>query len=261
MEKISAVIITFNEANRISRTVESLDGVADEIMVLDSLSTDRTVEIAKSLGCRVESRKFNGFGAQRQYATSLATHRYVLFIDADEVLSPRLRQTIIDLKSRQFEHRIYAMSRLNFYCETPIKRCGWYPDTQIRLFDKRYARWSLNGINESVLFHEALTPFHLDGDILHYRCESAAEYRTTLTTHAAIHADMLVSSGRSIGWLTPHIEALKAFTGTYLIRGGIFEGAPGRHISVEQYRATLLSWRLARQKQKSSAVQTTDTSE
>lgn len=243
---ISAVILALNEAGRIAAAIESLRDVADEVIVVDSLSADSTAEVARSLGCRVESRRFAGFGAQRQYATSLTSHRYVLFIDADEVLSPALRESLIELKKRPFEHRVYSMSRLNFFCDTPIKRCGWYPDRRVRLFDKRYATWNLHDINEDVIFPDTLQPFPLEGDILHYRCTSAEGYRRTLASHARIAARVLAAKNSSISPLTPHWEALKTFMKTYFSLGGIFEGAPGRKISREQYRATLLSYRLAR---------------
>ena len=97
------------------------------------------------------SGNFDGFGAQRQYATSLTTHQYVLSIDADEVLSPALQESILRLKEEGFSHRVYSVARLNFYCGFPVRHCGWYPDRQIRLFDKRYANWNLRDVSEAVI--------------------------------------------------------------------------------------------------------------
>lgn len=253
MEKISAVIIALNEQRRIADAIDSLQGVADEIIVVDSFSTDATVDIALEKGCRVERRRFDGFGAQRQYATSLASNRYVLFLDADEVLSPALRKSLTDLKSRPFEHRVYAFSRLNFFAGNPVRHCGWYPDTQVRLFDKRYATYNFHDINERVIFPDTLTPFPLEGDILHYRCNSRAEYRDKLTAHARIHAGVIAASGRTLHTLRPHIEAVKAFIGSYIAAGGIFEGESGRAIAAEHYNAALLSFRLARSLRHASA--------
>lgn len=158
MEKISATIIALNEEKRIAACLESLRDVAEEVIVVDSGSTDATVSICHNYGCKVTLRPFDGFGAQRQYATSLTTHQHVLSIDADEVLSPALRQSIIALKETGFTHRVYSMSRLNFYCGYPVKRCGWYPDHQIRLFDKRYAAWNLRDVAEKVIFRDSVRP-------------------------------------------------------------------------------------------------------
>ncbi len=175
-KKISVTILTRNEASRIEACLQSLDGVADEIIVIDSFSTDDTVEICQRHGCKVTRRHFPGYGAQRQYATSLASHHYVLSVDADEVLSPALRGSLMKLKQDGFAHRVYSFSRLNFYCGVPVRHCGWYPDVQIRLFNKRYANWDLRNVSEQVMFPDTLRPQLVDGDILHYRCSTPEEY-------------------------------------------------------------------------------------
>lgn len=246
MEKISAVIIALNEESRIAATIGSLEGVADEIIVVDSFSTDRTVEIARGLGCRVEQRHFSGFGAQRQYATSLTTYRYVLFIDADEVLSPGLRKILIEMKTRPFAHRVYSMSRLNFFCDNPIRHCGWYPDRQVRLFDKRYASWNFHDIGERVIFPDTLHPEALDGDILHYRCSDVKEYGTKLDHQAEIYGRVIAARLRKVGSFVPQWNAFKAFFRCYISDGGILEGRPGRQISAQHFRSTLKSYKIAR---------------
>lgn len=156
MSKISATVITLNEASRVRACLESLRDVADEIVIIDSGSTDGTVEICRKFGAKVHHRQFSGYGAQRQYATSLTTHPYVLSIDADEILSPALRKSILEIKNSGFSHRVYSFARLNFFCGDPVKHCGWYPDYQVRLFDKRYAGWDLRDVSERVIFRDSL---------------------------------------------------------------------------------------------------------
>ncbi len=246
MEKISAAIIARNEEKRIEQCIKSLDGIADEIIVVDSFSTDRTVEICRELGCRVVQRQFTGFGAQRQYATSLTSHRYVLAIDADEVLSPALRQSLMKLKETAFQHRVYSFSRLNFYCGRPVKQCGWYPDRQIRLFNKSYANWNLRDVFEKVIFPETLRPEPVDGDILHYRCSNYEEYHHAQQHHAAILGHVLAVKNKHISAFQPHFHALKSFVSTYIGEQGIMGGTDGRAICVERYRSVLFAWRLAR---------------
>lgn len=243
---ITATILAYNEEKRIDACLASLCGVADEIIVVDSGSGDRTVEICKAAGCKVCTRKFDGFGAQRQYATSLATHQYVLSIDADEQLSPALQESLRRLKSEGFGHRVYMMSRLNFYCGVPVKHCGWYPDMQIRLFDKRYANWNLRDVAEQVIFRDSVRPMLLDGDILHHRCENRSQYEAVVKSHAAIKARVLAAKDGDIGMLSPFLHAVKAFWDTFVTKGGVLEGRVGREISVFNYRSEFLAYTAAR---------------
>ena len=237
MEKISATIISLNEEARIRACLESLRDVADEIIVVDSGSTDLTPEICRQMGCKVTMRPFDGYGAQRQYATSLTTHRFVLALDADEVLSPALRSSLLRLKEEGMTHRVYEMARLNFYCGYPVKHCGWYPDRQIRLFDKRYAAWNLRDVAEKVIFRDSVKPCLLDGDILHYRCDTPEQFTRLMESHASIKARVLAAGNEDIGALTPLIKGVKAFWEIYVGRGGMFEGSVGRRIAREEYRA------------------------
>lgn len=245
MNPISATIITYNEENRIVACLDSLEGIADEIIVVDSHSTDRTVEICRQRGCRVVERKLAGYGAQRQYATSLTTHPYILSIDADEILSPALAQSILKIKNEGFIHRVYCFSRLNFFCGIPVRHSGWYPDMQTRLFDKRYANWNLRDVAEKVIFRDSVRPQRLDGDLLHYRCDTIEEYETTERRHAALRGRVLAASCNNIFPGTATINALKAFMKTYFGQGAMLDGAEGRAIAIESYRSTLLSYKLA----------------
>lgn len=246
MKPISVTIITYNEADRIEGCLDSLEGIADEIIVVDSMSTDGTADICRRRGCKVVERRMGGYGAQRQYATSLTTHSYVLSIDADEVLSPALRASIKKLKEEGFEHRVYSFSRLNFFCGQPVRHSGWYPDVQTRLFDKRYANWNLRDVAEKVIFRDSVRPLQLDGDLLHYRCDTSAEYEATQKQQAALRGRVLAARNESIGLMRPALSAIKAFVKTYIKDGGILDGAEGRAISRESYRSTLLSYKLAR---------------
>lgn len=252
MIKISATILTLNEERRIGACIDSLRDIADEIIVVDSGSTDSTIEIAKSRGCRVITRRLDGFGAQRQYATSLTTHSYVLAIDADEVLSPALRQSLIKLKSGQPAHRVYAFSRLNFYCGFAVKHCGWWPDVQIRLFDKRYANWNLRDVHERVIFRDSVRPEILAGDLLHNRCDNAEEYIATLRRQAEIKAGVLAASGRNFSPFAPALKGIKAFLSTYVKNRGLLDGSVGLSISRHHYAAAKHAFAAARKKQQSA---------
>ncbi len=235
MSKISVTILTFNEARRIEACLESLRDIADEIIVVDSFSTDNTVEICKRHDCKVTQRELMGFGAQRQYATSLTTHPYVLAIDADEILSPTLRDSLLRLKQKDFAHRVYSVSRLNFFCGYAVKHCGWYPDIQIRLFDKRYANWSFNDMHERVTFRDNVTPELLNGELLHYRCDTLSEYSIKQAKLADVKRNRLVHNREHISCTRPAYKGFKAFFKTYLGQGGILDGSVGFTISRQEY--------------------------
>lgn len=237
MNKISATILTFNEARLIEQCLESLRDVADEIIVVDSFSTDATPEICRRNGCRVTQRRMAGFGVQRQYATSLARYPYILSIDADEVLSPALRQSLLRLKKEGFAHRGYKMSRLNFFCGYAVKHCGWYPDMQVRLFDRRYASWCMSQINEQVSFRDDITPELLEGQILHYRCTTPDEYLRRCVKQAELKARDMAESEAPVSSWQGLTSALGEFFSTYIRRGGIFDGSVGLAISRRNYLA------------------------
>lgn len=252
MKSITATILTYNEERHIEACLRSLADVADEIVVVDSFSTDRTVEICERYGCRVRRRKLAGYGAQRQYATSLATHDYILAIDADEALSPLLARSIIDIKREGFTHRVYSTSRLNFFCGRPVHHCGWYPDTQIRLFDRRYANWNLRDVAEQVIFRDSVTPEPVKGDILHFRADTKADYAIKERHHAMITARELARDNSFIAPLQPTLAAIRAFAGCYFGQSGFADGLEGLAISLERFRCARLSYRTARKLKKSN---------
>lgn len=242
MTKISATVLTFNEEKRIEACLRSIRDVADEIIVVDSNSTDSTLDICKRYGCRISRRHLAGFGAQRQYATSLTSHNYVLSIDADEELSPALRQSLLEFKNGTPAHRVYAVSRLNYYCGYAVRHCGWYPDVQIRLFDKRFANWNLRDVHERVIFRDSVRPEMLRGDLLHNRCDTPQEYDDTLSRQSALRSKVLAAGNRRITSMSPLLYGLRAFMHVYLRRSGLLDGSVGLAISRHIARAERLAW-------------------
>lgn len=246
MASLSVTIISYNEASRIEACLKSVQQVADEIVVVDANSTDATVDICRRYGCRVTRRAFTGFGAQRQFVTSLTTHSYVLSVDADEVLSPELIDSILRLKKEGFAHRVYRMARLNFYCGRPVKHCGWYPDYQLRLFDKRYANWNLSGVGERVIFPGSFNPVIIPGDLLHHRCTTPEEYRAVQQRHASLEGAQIAISGRAVSPLTPLLRGASAFIGMYVGRRAILDGSIGLTISRQSFSAAFTAYAVAR---------------
>lgn len=248
MTNITATVITHNEQRNIERCLNALIGVADEIVVVDSNSTDSTVEICSRYGCRIASRPFSGYGSQRQFATSLATHRYILSIDADEVLSEDLRQAIIDLKTgdKLPAHRMYGLRMVSYVCGRPVNHSGFGPHHEVRLFDKRYAMWDLRDVGERVSHSDSVVPAILPGCIHHYRCHSIDELRYKELRHAAIKARVLAAGQNSIGILTPWLKAVRAFFHCHLSQGALLDGREGRRIAAVRYASTLAAYSDAR---------------
>lgn len=250
MRKITATVITYNEGENIERCLKSLQGVADEIIVVDSFSTDNTLEICSQYDCVVTQRRFNGYGAQKQYAVSLSTNSYILSIDADEFLDDDLRRSIIKLKTDGFSHRIYSLNRLNYYGNVPVKHSGWSPDCPIRLFDKRYASWNLRDVHEAVIFPGTLRPQLVFGLLIHNKCSGKEELRRKEDRYASINAKILVNEGKSANILTPYFKAAVAFARTYLRRLGCLDGKVGLEISLTAAHSALATFKLVRRNQR-----------
>ncbi len=173
--KISAVIIAFNEEKNIADAIKSV-AWADEVLVVDSESTDKTKAIAESLGAKFLTKKWLGFSKQKQFAVEMAAHDWIFSLDADERVSSRLKNEILRLKSQPESHLSpgYKIPRLTFYMNRWIRHGGWYPDWQLRFFDRRKGKWKDLLIHESVQIEENARVEKLTGDILHYSIPDAA---------------------------------------------------------------------------------------
>ena len=146
MPDISAVIITYNEEKNLERCIESVRDIADEIVIVDSFSTDRTKEICKKYELHFIEHKFEGHIQQKNWAITQAKYPHILSLDADEVLSDRLKESIREVKEN-WTHDGYYFNRLTNYCGKWIRHCGWYPDRKLRLWDSRKGRWAVHTIN------------------------------------------------------------------------------------------------------------------
>ena len=250
MSFISATIITLNEAANIERCLNSLIGVADEIIIVDSFSTDATVDICRRYGCKVSQRAFTGYGSQRQYAVSLAHGSYVLSIDADEVLSEELRHNIMALKEQGFAHRMYRFRIVNYMCGRPMHRSGMKPYYETRLFDRRYANWNLHDVGERLIYSGGVRPELIGGDMLHYRCSQYGEYEYKEMRHAEIRGRVMAAAGICAPEPMCWLRAASAFLRCQLSDGAIFDGEAGRHIARTRFRATLIAYRAARRTRK-----------
>lgn len=226
MTTISAIIITHNEEDNIGRCLTSLQGIADEIVVVDSGSTDATEKICHEHGVRFVSHKWEGYAGQKNYANSLATKEWTLSIDADEELSPTLRSTLLMLKKEAETDTIYAFNRLNNCCGRWIRHCGWYPDIKIRLWPTGTAEWR-GDVHEELTFSKEMKKRTLDGDLLHYTYNTLHDFADRQSRYAELSASEAYRRGKRCPWTAPVVRPLWTFVRNYLFRGGFLDGAAG----------------------------------
>ncbi len=226
--KISATIIACNEERNIARAIESLR-CTDEILVLDSGSTDRTVEIAQKLGARVIDSPWPGYAKQKNLAAAKAEHDWIFSLDADEALSEALEAEIWQLKKNGPEFDGYTMPRMAQYLGRWILHSGWYPDRKVRLYDRRKATWVGEFVHESVQVNG--TVGHLKSNLLHHTCESLSEHLRTLDRYTTLAAQEIVSQRQPVGWPNLLFEPAWTFLRTYLLQGGFLDGFEGLAIA------------------------------
>jgi glycosyltransferase involved in cell wall biosynthesis len=228
--KITATIITFNEELNIERCIRSVEGVADEIIVLDSFSTDRTEEICRSLGVQFEKRAWEGYSDSKNYLNSLVSTDYILSLDADEALDSTLKDEILMLKSSE-NLQIYAVNRLTNYCGKWIKHSGWYPDLKPRLFPKEGSLWNGAIVHEELIFPEGLKIIQLDGHLEHYSYYSFEDHRARADKYSRLTAIKMHEAGKKASILKPYLSAIGRFVSMYLIKAGFLDGKMGFKIA------------------------------
>lgn len=229
---LSVVIITFNEARNLPRCLAALDGLgATDVLVLDSGSTDDTRAIAAAWGARVEVQPFLGYVGQKNRATELAHHDYILQLDADEVLTNALRHEIRRTLSA-WQHPAYALPRLTNYCGSWVRHGGWYPDWQVRLYDRRHGQWRGELLHEQYQTTTGQPAARLRADLLHYSYESVSAHVRQLDRFTSLAAEQLRRRGKKAGWVPLLLKPIWKFVNGYLLRRGFLDGFAGLSIAV-----------------------------
>lgn len=226
---LSAVLITLNEERRLRDALASV-AFCDEILVVDAGSTDRTADLAREAGARVlVHTPWPGFVAQRNHAVAQARHDWILALDADERVTPALKAEIEALAGRGLDAQGYRIPRVAHYLGRWIRRTDWYPDPQLRLFDRRSARWQGGLVHESVKVDGRVG--RLRGEIEHYPYADVAEHVRTIDRYTSLWAEHAWSQGRHAS-LTGLVGApLWAFIRNYVLRGGVLLGEVGWTVS------------------------------
>ena len=252
--KITATIITFNEANNIRAACESL-GWADEIVIVDSESTDATREVAAQCGARVVINSWPGFAAQKQFAVEQASHEWIFSLDADERVSETLQSSVDSLRSKSDKELAdgYLVARRTYYQGRWIRGGGWYPDRQLRLFKKTRGRWNNRHIHESVKLAPKSRVETLRGDILHYTGSGAAyHHRMIGERYAPLAARQMFEEGRRTSTLGVAAAGPVAFVRSLILRGGFRDGFAGLSIATfaahHDFLKHLMLWELQNDK-------------
>lgn len=239
MAKLSVIIITKNEAANIRACIESVVW-ADEIIVVDSGSSDATVEICRELGAQVHVHDWPGFGKQKNRALSYATHEWLFAIDADERVTPELRAQLIKAMEENTEDG-YFVPRLSQFCGRFIRHSGWYPDYVLRLFRRTRGRFSDDMVHERVILQG--TAGRLSSPLLHYSYLNEADVRRKTEQYAKAGAMQMFKYGKTASLAGAPLRAGWAFVRTYFLRLGFLDGVAGLKIAMMNARTTYLKYK------------------
>ena len=228
--KISAVVITFNEEKNIERCLLSLQGVVDEIVVVDSFSTDKTEEICKKFTVRFIQNAFEGHIQQKNYAIAAAENEWILSLDADEALTDTLKNSILTAKENP-QFKAYKFNRSTNYCGHWVKYCGWYPDTKTRMVDRNFAKWQGSNPHDRLDLIGSGEIGFLKGDLLHFSYYTEQDHLKQIEFFGNIAARELFSKGEKSGQLKIAVKVVAQFIKSYFIKLGILDGKTGFTIS------------------------------
>lgn len=255
--RISAVVITLDEERNLGRCLDSLRGVADEVVVLDSGSRDGTERIARERGAAFVHQDWLGYGPQKNAAVARASCEWVLSLDADEALSDELRASLLRVKAEGPSADAYEMNRLNWYCGRFLRHSGWYPDRKLRLWRKGAARWSDVSIHELAEAAPGARRAWLPGDLLHYTIHDRAQHLGTIERFTTLSAEALLREGREKDAWKRFVSPAASFLRGYVLKLGFLDGLAGWHVCRLSAYATWLKYeklrRLARARAHSSA--------
>ena len=246
MPSISAIILTLNEEINIQRCLNSLQQIADEVIIVDSFSTDNTRKIAEAAGARFVTEPWKGYAAAKNQAMDLAFHPFILFMDADEELSDELRKSI--LKKKDKLKGAYSFNRLNNYCGKWIRHGGFYPDKKIRLIEKGCADWEGDFVHEKIVCKPDTIITQLTGDLFHYSYYAIEEHKMRLEKYARLGAESLIHRKATFIGIKKIINPVAKFLRHYVLNAGFLDGMQGFQLAFYSAREVYLKYKYAARK-------------
>ena len=248
MPRVTVTIITKNEAAHIGAAIDSASW-ADEIIVVDSGSSDDTVALASARGVRVESRTWTGWVDQKNFAASLAANDWIFSLDADERVTPALAHEIKGLLHADPPHAAYKVPRVTFHLGRWIRTTDFYPDYQTRLYDRRAARWTGLYVHESVTAGGPLG--QLTQELQHYSYDDLSDHLDRINAYSTLAARQMYERGRRAGTFDLLVQGPAAFLRNYLLRRGVLDGSAGLVLSIINAYSVFLKfaklWELQRE--------------
>ena len=240
MAKISACIISYNEEKKIEDCLKSLLAVADEIIIIDSLSTDNTLKIAEKYTDKVFHQKFLGHIEQKNLAIEKASNDWIISLDCDERLSEELQQSILSIKEQLGSADAYNMARKTFYIYRWLNHC-WYPDTKTRLFNKKTSHWGGTNPHDHIVT-QGNNIIKLQGDIYHYSFDSISDHLKTIESFTEIGANEIIKKNKTVTIFSPLTHASWTFIKLYIIKRGFLDGFAGLVVSVLSYMHVFIKY-------------------
>lgn len=244
--KLSVVIITYNEVLNIERCISSVLDIADEIIVVDSYSTDGTKEICQKYSVSFIEKKWSGYSDQKNHAGSLASNDWIFSIDADEEVSSELKNAILSIKESEFENVVFSVNRLTNYCGKWIRHCGWYPDTKIRIFNRNFVNWDDQIVHEELKIPGNFKIVNLKGDLNHYSYYTIGDHLRQTQKFTDLSAQQAVKLGKKAGIEKLILNPVWKFLRDYVIKMGFLDGKSGFNVCRISAYATYLKYKKIR---------------
>lgn len=226
MQSISVVIVCKNEADIIGSTLQSLEGLTDDVVVFDNGSTDSTTKIARKFNVQLHKGSWDGFGKTKNKATALAKYDWILSLDADEAIDPALKQSLLGLKLTE-EKTAYEIRFKNFLGNKRLKYGEWGSDKHIRLFNRRMLNWDNEPVHEQLAAPEGVTVKKLNGFVLHRTMKNMEEYSVKMLQYAMLNAEKYYRQGKRSSWFRMHMAPGFTFFNYYILKLGLLDGRAG----------------------------------